>query len=119
MDTLQKRKNMVAVITVMLTMAFMGTMAFSTGTDVFSAAGEAATSAQSAFFDLATKLLPLVIIIDAVFMLVSTDEKAIATGKKLLIGCIVAYVIIILANNGAIMNTITNWFGTGTTGGTT
>lgn len=81
--------------------------------DAFDDAGTAASSLQSRLFSLAEKLFPLAIVICAIAMFFTRDQKKFDTEKHILIGCCLAYGLLMLVQHSDIPGTISGLFGHG------
>ena len=84
--------------------------------DAFTKAETAATSLRTSLYSLASKLFPLAIIICAVAMFFTRDQKKFEVEKSIMIGCCLAYaLVVVVGKNGNIaQTTIENLFKTGT-----
>ena len=78
--------------------------------DAFDMATTASTNLQAKLVSLAGSLFPLALIICAISMFFTQDQKKFDLEKHILIGICGAYALIILVTKGAIVTTITNLF---------
>ena len=75
--------------------------------------GKAATVAGNLTTQLATlagKVLPLGIVLSGLAMIFTRDQKKFEAEKAICIGCVIGYVLILLATKGKIATTISNLF---------
>ena len=86
--------------------------------DIFSDAGKALDGIKGTVYNIAVKIFPLAIVICAVAMLVTRDQKKFDTEKHILIGCIIAFLIIwLVCEKFTSINEITNVFNGNAGGG--
>lgn len=104
-------KKMVGAIVLPITTLFYCTIP-TFCSNAFDVATGVANNAQAQIQKFAEGVFPLAIIITGVAMLFTRDERKFASEKKILIGCIVAFIIIELACRGNITQTVLDWFGT-------
>lgn len=78
--------------------------------DAFDDAGKAVTNLQSKLVTLAEVLFPLAIVICGVAMFFTRDQKKFDAEKHILIGCCLAFALIILVTKGNLVATIKNLF---------
>lgn len=76
--------------------------------DVFDVATTASTDLLGKFGNLANAVFPLAIVICGICMLFTHDQRKFELEKSILIGLFLAYVLILLAKNGTILQTIQN-----------
>ncbi len=77
-------------------------------TDAFDAATNAADSVKNKLWNTSKSLFPLAVIILAISLLFTHDEKRLKLEVKLLIGCCITFAIMAYAANGdGLVNTIT------------
>ncbi len=79
--------------------------------DAFDDATTAVSSLQSKLIGLAKVLFPLAIVICGVSMFFTRDQKKFDTEKHILIGCCLAYALIVLVTKGNLISTIEGLFG--------
>lgn len=78
--------------------------------DAFDDATKAVTGLQGKLTGLAAVLFPLAIVICAISMFFTRDQKKFDAEKHILIGCCLAYALLVLVNKGNIISTIENLF---------
>lgn len=76
--------------------------------DVFDVATTASSDLIGKFSNLANAVFPLALIVCGVCMLFTHDQRKFELEKSILIGIFLAYVLILLAQNGTILRTIQN-----------
>ncbi|MCR5656797.1 MAG: hypothetical protein K6G06_04975, partial [Butyrivibrio sp.] len=69
------------------------------GTSAFTKAATAADNLQSELYDLAMHVFPVAIIICAVAMFFTRDQKKFDTEKRILIGCCAAFLLVLIVGN--------------------
>ncbi|WP_026658247.1 hypothetical protein [Butyrivibrio sp. AC2005] len=81
-------------------------------TDAFDKAGVVTDNLRGRLMELAEKLFPLAIVICAVAMFFTRDQKTFDAEKRILIGCCLAFVLICLCDtaNADVVQTIKNLF---------
>ena len=79
--------------------------------DAFDKANDAAGALKSRLITLATVLFPLAVVICAIAMFFTRDQKKFDTEKHILIGCCLAFFLVLLVKNDLIVQTIENLFG--------
>ena len=84
-------------------------------TDAFSDVTTATTNLQNKLVALAAALFPLAIIICGVAMFFTRDQKKFDAEKHILIGCCLAYALIVLVTKGHVVTTIQQLFNGATT----
>ena len=78
--------------------------------DAFDTAKDATKKLQDKLFDLAKVLFPLAIVICAISMFFTRDQKKFDTEKHILIGCCLAFGLLVLVDQADLVDTITNLF---------
>lgn len=78
--------------------------------DAFADAEKAVKSLQTQLTSIAEVLFPLAIVICAVSMFFTRDQKKFDVEKHILIGCCLAYALVILVDKGHLATTIQNLF---------
>ncbi len=86
--------------------------------DAFDSATTAASTLQGKLYTLAQTLFPLAIVITAIAMLFTRDQKKFDAEKHILIGCCLAFALLVLVDQGNLVTTIKGLF-TGATSGAT
>ncbi len=82
--------------------------------DAFAAATTAATNATSKLAEVAKVLFPLSIVVCAIILLFSHDERVIKTSwKTMIMICIVYAIIVLVSGDGFAVNTINTILGSG------
>ena len=89
-------------------MAIMWTNIYWTLCDIFDDIQKVSGNAQSKIIETATVLLPLVIVIDILCIVFTRDQRKIALEASILITAIVAFVALLIINNGDIATTLKN-----------
>ena len=79
-------------------------------TDAFGDVTTATTNLQSKLVALAAALFPLAIVICGVAMFFTRDQKKFDTEKHILIGCCLAYALIVLVTKGHVVATVEQLF---------
>lgn len=78
--------------------------------DAFSEAETAVGNLQSKLIGLAEVVFPLAVVICAISMFFTRDQKKFDTEKRILIGCCLAFGLVILVDKGSLVDTIKNLF---------
>lgn len=95
--------------------AGFGALAMANATIVYSDAFDDAktgiASLENELSTLAAYILPLAVVICAISMFFTRDQKKFDVEKKILIGCIAAYALVVWVNKGNLADTIKNLFG--------
>lgn len=78
--------------------------------DAFDDAGTAVTNLQDKLVTLAEVLFPLAIVICAIAMFFTRDQKKFDTEKHILIGCCLAFGLLVLVTKGNLVSTIKGLF---------
>ena len=81
--------------------------------DAFTDASTAVTNLQSKLVTLAEALFPLAIVICGIAMFFTRDQKKFDVEKHILIGCCLAFALIVLVTKGHIVSTIKSLFNGG------
>ena len=80
-------------------------------TDAFAQAEGATNNLKTKLISLGGALFPLAIVIDCICMFFTRDQRAFNVEARILIGCCLAYALLVLVSKGAVVTTITNLFG--------
>ncbi len=78
--------------------------------DAFDSATTAVSNLQTKLISLAKVLFPLAIVICGVAMFFTRDQKKFETEKHILIGCCLAFALIVLVSKGNLVSTIEDLF---------
>lgn len=78
--------------------------------DAFDDAAKGVKSLQTKFTTLAEVLFPLAIVICAICMFFTRDQRKFETERSIMIGCVLAYALIVLVNKGNLVSTIKGLF---------
>ncbi|MCR5606067.1 MAG: TrbC/VirB2 family protein [Treponema sp.] len=81
--------------------------------DAFDDAETVAENLQDQLYDLAKVLFPLAVVICGVAMFFTRDQKKFETEKHILIGCCLAFALLVLVSKGNLVETIEGLFGSG------
>ena len=78
--------------------------------DAFESAEKAVGNLQDKLVTLAEVMFPLAIVICAISMFFTRDQKKFDTEKHILVGCCLAFALIVLVTKGNMVETIKNLF---------